>query len=48
MLRIARTLKWSWCFKTLKKQQLLRFLPNTHFALNKPKFGFTFIKNNQM
>lgn len=47
MLKIARNLRWC-LFKKLKSRQIVHLLPNTHFAINKLKFGFSFIKNKQM
>ena len=46
MLRFASKIKWAKLFKNIKNTQSFLKVPNPHFALNKVKFGFSFIKNN--
>lgn len=48
MLRMARSLKWGCLFGALKPKQPIPLLSGRYFGINKQKFGFTFIKNNQM
>ena len=48
MLRFASRIKWTKFFKNIKNIPPIRLAPSSYFALNKVKFGFSFIKNMQL
>ena len=48
MIRFARRINWPGLFNHLKIRQPFRMQSYPLFAINKPNYGFTFIKNKQM
>lgn len=48
MLRVLSKIRWNKFYKNIKFPQTLQLAPYSQFALNRVKFGFSFIKNIDM